>query len=336
LNAAILPEHILNNTQFYGGGVDYSKIKNSKFNFPNTGSTGTYPVGTGPYMWCANPTSPVAAWSVKCTNDPSGYTNGWNAGSSTAHLTKNPAYFDFPDWGTGALAAKSQYAVKDYFVQNILGSDQAITALNGGSVDFLDSQYHLETQTNFVNSWNQTTSGKGLGIYTDYGVQEMGVNMNHPVLGTGTATPYGQQHPAQAANASMWIRQAISYATPRTQIIQQLLNGYGVEAITTPVVGNWRTGEALTAGFNTQLKPYDYNLTKAGQLLQNAGYSPTYGQNTLGQYVPYIVAVVVIAAVAIAAIFLLRARSHRHVATTTTSTYTTSPPPPPPSSGPPP
>lgn len=303
LNTPILPAHILNSTTFYGGTIDYSKIKNSLFNRPDTGSGGQTPIGTGPYKW-----------------------SDWNSGTTTAHLTRNPNYFNFSDWGTGPLAARNAFSVKDYYVRTIVGSDQAITALSNGEVDALDSQYHLETQPNFLNSWGSSKTS----VYTAYGVQEMGVNMMHPILGTGTGTPYAQQHPGNAtaaATAARWLRQAISDAIPRQQIISQLLNGYGVPAITTPVIGNSATGLAVTEGFNTALQPSPYNLTTAGQLFQSAGYTQTAAANGfLGQYGVYLITAVVIAAVAIAAVFLIRAR-RKPVAgpgyTTTTPSPTT-------------
>ena len=138
----------------------------------------------------------------------------------------------------------------------------------------------------------------------------MGVNMDHPILGTGSATPYAQAHPGNAtaaAIAARWIRQAISYVTPRDNIISQLLNGYGLPSITTPVVGNYKTGFALTQGFNTALQPYAYNLTTAANLLQQAGYTPTSG-SSIGQYTLIIVVAVVVAIVAVAAVYMLRVR----------------------------
>src|SRR6266513_190580 len=161
------------------------------------------------------------------------------------------------------------------------------------------------------------------------GVQEMGVNMEHPILGTGTATPYAQAHPGNAtaaATAALWIRQAISYATPRDEIINQQLNGYGVPAITTPIVGNYRTGIGLTQGFNTALQPYPYNLTTAANLLQQAGYTPTTGTG-LGQYTLIIIVVVVVAIVAVAAVYMLRIRRKPMAGSMPSST--SSPPAPP-------
>ena len=297
LTTAILPKHVLQPAF----GTDYSKITNSLFNQPGTGTAGTpLPVGTGPYKWVA-----------------------YDAATSTSHLVRNDNYFDFSDWGKSALVAKNQFRVKDYYVKTIVGSDAAITALTNHEVDFLDSQYHLETQQSFLTSWGASKQT----AYDSYGVQEMGVNMQHPIIGTGTDTPYAKQYPGNetaATNAAKWIRQAISYATPRDQIITSLLNGAGVAAITTPVVGNYKTGSALTQGFNTALQPYPYNLTKAGQLLQSAGYSPTYGASFIDQYGVYLIGVVVVATVAIAAVYVLRVR-RRPVNTATPSTIAAHP-----------
>src|SRR6266571_1096474 len=294
LTTAILPKHILQPAF----GTDYSKITDSLFNHPDTGTAGTpLPVGTGPYKWV-----------------------GYNAATSASHLVRNDNYMDFTDWGRTDLLAKNQFRVKDYYVRTIVGSDAAITALTNHEVDSLDGQYHLETQQSFLSSWGASRQT----AYDAYGVQEMGVNMRHPILGTGTGTPYAQQYPGNAtaaANAARWIRQAMSYATPRDQIISGLLNGAGVAAITTPVIGNYKTGTALTQGFNTALQPYPYNLTKAGQLLQSAGYSPTYGTSFLDQYGVYLVGVVVVAAVAVAAVYVLRVR-RRPVGASKASTNT--------------
>jgi len=182
---------------------------------------------------------------------------------------RNDNYFNFPDKGKSALLAKGQFTVKDYYVRTIVGSDAAITALNNGEVDLLDSQYHLETQPSFLATWGFNR----IALYDGYGVQEIGVNMRHPVLGTGADTPLGRQDPTKAALAAKYVRQAISYAVPRDQIISDLLNGYGIPAITTPVIGNYRTKTAGTEGFNTDLQPYSFNLTKSRELLQLAGYS---------------------------------------------------------------
>ncbi len=296
----ILPQHILS-----AFSSDYSKIKNSLFNRPDTGSStvsSSLPIGTGPYKYVS-----------------------WDSATGTSHLTRNDNYFSFTGWGLSDLKAAGQFQVKDYLVRTIVGGDQAITALSNGEVDFLDSQYHLETQPSFLSSWGSSR----ISTYDDFGVQEIGVNMAHPILGTGTATPYAQAHPGNAtaaATAARWIRQAISYATPRDQIINQQLNGYGVPAITTPIVGNYKPGIGLTQGFNAALSPYPYNLTTATNLLQQAGYTPTSGAG-LGQYTVIIIVVVVVAIVAVAAVYMLRVRRKPMAGSMPSST--TAPPAPP-------
>ncbi len=235
LTTPIIPAHVL-------GSVPYANWRSNPF---NTG-VGGGPIGTGPYRFLSY--------------DPITETN---------HLNRT-SYFDFPQNGKTALLGRRAFQVKDYYVRHIDGSDAAITALKTGSVDVLDSQYGLETQTSFLSDWraNRWVS------YDAFGVQELGFNMQHPVIGTGTATPLGQRDPSKAALAAKYVRQAISYAIPRDLIIQQLLAGYGSPGITTPVVGNYRTGFAVTEGFNAALAPYSFNLTRSRELLQAAGYYP--------------------------------------------------------------
>ena len=237
LTLPIIPAHILKS-------VPYSSWRTNPF---NTGIGGG-PIGTGPYKFVS-----------------------YDSTTETNHLTRNDNYFDFPNNGKTALQARGAFEVKDYYVTHIASSGAAVAALQAGSVDILDSQYDLETQTSFLSTWpsNQRIS------YDAYGVQELGFNMRHPVLGTGVATPLGQSDPSKAALAAKYVRQAISYAIPRDLIIQQLLNGYGNPGITTPVVGDYSTGYAVTQGFNPTLAPYSFNLTRARQLLQLAGYFPT-------------------------------------------------------------
>jgi len=242
LTYPILPWHILKDRPY--NSTTTTDWRHSTFN-TGTGS-GTGPTGTGPYKWV-----------------------GYDTTTATVHLTRNDNYFDFPGKGKSDLIAKGMFTVKDYYVKNIIGTDAAITALRNGEVNVLDSQYHMETQPTFLKEWGNNS----LAIYDAFGEQEMGVNMMHPLLGTGKNTPLGSSNPSQAANAAKYLRQAISYAVPRDQIISQLLNGYGAPAITTVVVGNYKTGVALTEGFNATLKPYDFNLTKSKELLQAAGYT---------------------------------------------------------------
>ena len=112
LTTAILPKHILSS-------IPLSNWKASSF---NTGQGGPGPVGMGPYKYV-----------------------DYTVATATNHLTRNDNYFDFPVNGKAALQSRGAFQVKDYYVQYIAGSDQAISFLKTGAVDVLDSQYHIET-----------------------------------------------------------------------------------------------------------------------------------------------------------------------------------------------
>ena len=283
LTTPILPWHILNPVW----GIPYSSWGKSCFNSGQASSSCpglTYtggPIGAGPYKWV-----------------------GLNPTSLTNHLTRNDAYFDFPVNGKTALQGRQAFAVKDLYVTQILTSQPAIAALQTGAVNVLDSQYHLETQQSFINSWSGKIS------YPAFGAQEMGFNMQHPIFGTGVDTPLGKSDPSKAALAAKYVRQAISHAVPRDLIIQQLLFGYGYPGITTPVAGNYQTGLPIITGFDTALKPYDFNLTESRQLLQQAGYFPTTPTppGFWDAYGVYIVSALVAAIVALSAVYVLRVR----------------------------
>lgn len=176
--------------------------------------TGVGPIGAGPYRWVA-----------------------YDSTTATAHLTKFNAYFNAAN-----LTAKGVYKIKDYYVQTIVDLAPAITALQGGSVQVLDSQYHVEGSLSLLNpSWSNWTS------YNAYGLQEFGFNMKHPVFGTGVDTPLGQQFPSMAATAAKHVRRAIEYMIPKDQIIKTMLNGYGQLGLTTSVLPPMAGGVFNTA-----------------------------------------------------------------------------------------
>lgn len=230
------------------------------------------PIGTGPYVYAAY--------------DP----------TTTANImTKNANY-----WNKAALEAAGTFKIETFYVQCIESSDAALSALKSGAVDVLDSQYHLETKLASIE--------KPWGDYADYdafGVQELGFNMRHPVFGTGVDTPLGKKDPSKAAEAARYVRQAISHLIPRQDIINTILNGYGTPGVTTPIT-------TLTAGFDTSLKPYEYNVELAKSLLAAAGYEtgvPPPAGDFLQQYGLYIAVVVVVVIIAVVAVVMLK-RKH--------------------------
>ena len=267
----MVPKHILED-------VPYEEWRSHTFNTgegsyeAGNGYTAYGPVGTGPYWYMAY--------------DPTTYTN---------HMGKNADY-----WNAQALTDAGLYQIETFAVVFIEGSDAAITALKTGEVDVLDSQYGLQTMLGSLeDAWGKYV------IYDAFGLQELGVNMKHPILGTGVDTPLGKEDPSKAAEAARYVRQAISHLVPREEIIDEILDGYGTPGITTPVT-------TLTAGFDTSLTAYSFDIEEAKTLLAMAGYDTGVElpqEDFLSEYGLYIAVAVIVVVVAIGAVYFVRKRS---------------------------
>ena len=149
-------------------------------------------------------------------------------------LTRWDGYFRMSGLKAAGLAR-----IKDFWVEYITGSSAAISALHGGSVQVLDSQYHLEQTLSALDpSWS------GYVQYQAWGVQELGFNMLHPIFGTGTGTPLGQAYPARAAEAAYHVRHAVEWLVPKDYIIKNLLHGgsLGLTTAILPQMPGYNTG----------------------------------------------------------------------------------------------
>ncbi len=244
---------------------------------------------------------------------------------STSYLTRNDNFLDFPVNGKTALQARGVFQVKNYDVKTVKGADVAITDMTTGAVDVLDSQYNLPgSQPSFLQNWGANKEA----VYDAYGIQEMGFNMQHPIIGTGVDTPLGKADASKAALAAKYVRQAISHAIPRQLIIQQLLNGYGSPGITSAVT-------PAMDGYNTNLVADDFNLTESRQLLQLAGYFPPPPPAAPGfwdTYGFYLVGALVVAVVAVSALYVMRSRRKGGMSMPSSTMQPSTPaaPPPPP------
>jgi len=257
--------------------VPYDQWRGHSFNtgegtYTANGQTVTGPIGTGPYKYVS-----------------------YNPTTFTNTLVRNDEYWDAQNlWNNG------MFEIEQYAVVCIEGSDAAITALKTGAVDVLDSQYSLQAKLSSIQApWGDYVE------YDAFGVQEMGFNMLHPIFGTGVATPLGQQDPSRAAEAARYVRQAISHMVPRENIIDTILNGYGTPGVTTAIT-------TLTAGYDSSLKPYTYDITLAKSLLAAAGYETGVAPPSKGfleEYGLYVAAAIVVVIVAVGAVYFLRKRS---------------------------
>ena len=257
--------------------VPYSEWRTHPFDtadgsYESNGQTFYGPIGTGPYKY------------VKY--DPTTFSN---------YLVRNDDY-----WKAQALWDEGLFEIEEYIVVEIEGSDAAITALKTGEVDVLDSQYGLQEKLGSIEEpWGDWIE------YDAFGVQEMGFNMRHPIFGTGVDTPLGQEDPDRAAEAARYVRQAISHLIPRQDIIDNILAGYGNPGVTTPIT-------TLTAGYDTSLQPYTFDIEQAKSLLAAAGYDTGVAPPStdfLEEYGLYVAAAVIVVVVAVGAIYFVRKRS---------------------------
>jgi ABC-type transport system substrate-binding protein len=256
--------------------VPYDEWRSHSFNigegsYTSNGQTFTGPIGTGPYKYVS-----------------------YNPTTFTNTLTRNDEY-----WDAQNLWDKGLFEIEQYIVVFKEGSDAAITDLKTGEVDVLDSQYSLQAKLASIEEpW-----GDYVG-YDAFGVQELGFNMKHPIFGTGVDTPLGQQDPSRAAEAARYVRQAISHMVPRESIISTILDGYGTPGVTTPIT-------TLTAGYDSDLQPYSYDITLAKSLLAAAGYDTGVAPPSKGfleEYGLYVAAAIVVVVVAVGAVYFIRKR----------------------------
>lgn len=265
----ILPKHVLEN-------IPYDEWRSHSFNtgegsYTSNGQTFTGPIGTGPYKY-----------------------DNYNPTTFANTLNRNDEYWDAQNlWDSGS------FEIEKYVVVFIEGSDAAITALKTGEVDVLDAQYSLQAKLDSIEEpWGEWVA------YDAFGLQELGFNMLHPILGTGVDTPLGQQDPSRAAEAARYVRQAISHLVPRQSIIDTILDGYGTPGVTTPFT-------TLTFGYDSSLKPYSYDIELAKSLLAAAGYDtgvPPPSEDFLEEYGLYVGIAIVVVVVAIGAVYFIRKR----------------------------
>jgi len=157
----------------------------------------------------------------------------WQSGDKLI-LQSNSDYFD------------GQPYLENYIYKIIPDISTQFLELQTGSIDMMSLtplQYSRQTNTKYFKDNFQKYK------YPSRGYTYLGFNFKHP--------PFQDKR----------VRQAISYAIDKQEIIDGILFGLGLEA-TGPYVPN-------TWAYNANIKKYAYNLNKAKQLLSDAGWSDT-------------------------------------------------------------
>ncbi|MBI2183476.1 MAG: hypothetical protein HYU39_00805 [Thaumarchaeota archaeon] len=254
----IWPKHLLE--QIAPGQINSHPFSTMRGSYTYTwdtakyGGSGSYtangPVGAGPYNF-----------------------QGYDFTSRVATLKKNPNY-----WNKTGLESIGQFSVETYRVATIVEKESAIAAYRNKEVNVLDPNYSFQQDMDRLKGL-----GLSVAVYDDLGWQEIGFNMRHPIVGTGTGTPLGRATPSQAAEAARHVRKAISYLIPRQLIIDRLLNGLGTPGVTF-------VGPYAGARWDTSLKADPYDPAAAKRELAAAGYGVQPGTVNPIQFSPITIA----------------------------------------------
>jgi ABC-type transport system substrate-binding protein len=150
--------------------------------------------------------------------------------------------------------------VKTFYIVNIQGTASVLSALKSGDIDAHDPMYDIGSEVNTIDpSWGKVQT------YDSYKWQHICYNLRHPVFGTGVDTPLGKKDKSRAAEAAAYVRQAISHAMPRDQIVKEIANGFGAPG-TVPMPYTAPEYD------HDMLKPIAYDMDTAKKFMEKAGY----------------------------------------------------------------
>lgn len=167
--------------------------------------------------------------------------------------------------GTVNLQANVNYwkgDVQTKFINttSFISLNDSIAKIQSGEMDLLfPGQYDV--------NYLKTISDIRIITVDSFFEQELGINMQHPIFGSGIETPLGIANPEDpliAQNAARYIRQAISHIIPRDRIVDEVMNGNvrsGVISMPNTIIG-----------YDKTMLPYTYDLSKAKLLMEQAGY----------------------------------------------------------------
>lgn len=219
---------------------------------PEQWSTHSFNTGQGTYN-ITKPDGTVVTWTGPMGIGPYKFVS-YDPVKMVVTLEKNPDY-----WNKTGLESIGLFTIETVKVQFIAEKEAALAALKNREVDILDYNYHFEKDINRIDpSWGATQ------VFDAYGLQELGLNMKHPVWGTGVDTPLGRKDPSKAAEAAYHVRRAIDSLIPRRLIIDSLMDGFprpGIAFVLPPQVG-----------FDETLTPTPYDIDEAKRHLAAAGY----------------------------------------------------------------
>lgn len=150
---------------------------------------------------------------------------GYDPVTQVATLVRNPNYYN----ATG-LQSEGWFGVQTVHIDSIVEKTGALAAFANNEVNAMDTNYQftLADKSSVSSDAGYTTTT----VSASAGFQELGLNYNNPIFGSGTGTPNGIKDPTHAEDYARDVRRALSYLIPRQYIITNLLQGAGVAGIT--------------------------------------------------------------------------------------------------------
>ena len=170
-----------------------------------------------------------------------------NFSSSEVKLVPNPY------WNELNCSGGNDPILNELNFQYISSKDEAFSYLIAGTVDILDSNFRI-----FPTATFEDFSGIRGEFVKVLQYQELALNLQHPIFGTGELTPVGTPAAAKA------IRKAISHAIPRQIIVDQIYEGMAAQGVIPMPDG--------CIGFDQSLEPFAYDLDLAIEYMEDAGY----------------------------------------------------------------
>ncbi len=172
--------------------------------------------------------------------------HSWDDTNGVIHLTVNDYFDDY--WGSAPK-------FDDIYFEFYSNKEGAISALAGGDIDFVDSEFYIDQGD--IQGLASIESTEVL----EPGNQELAVNQMHSIIGTGELCPIS------GTESGKHIRKAISNMVPRQVIVDEILDGLGYPGVT-----HW---PKVSIGFDETLEHYDYSIDQALAHMTAAGYDVT-------------------------------------------------------------
>jgi ABC-type transport system substrate-binding protein len=171
-----------------------------------------------------------------------------NYSSSEVRLLPNPY------WSSLNCSNGNDPYLDELIFRNIKSKDEAFSGLISGTVDVLDGNYGF----GYTSSFDELSDIRGESVKA-MRYHELGLNMKHPIFGTGELTPEGN------SGAALNMRKAISHAIPRPIIVSEIYEGLAVGGSVPMPEG--------CIGFDDSLEPYAFDLDLAVEYTEDAGYT---------------------------------------------------------------